>query len=97
MNEWAVVGVIVTLVGLVATIMAPILKLNTSITRLTVMLDDALTRIAKQEEKAHGAHKEIWDKYHEHSVQIQDNKSKIADHENQLKQIEKKISKEWGK
>ena len=35
MNEWGVVGVIVTLVGLAVAIIKPIVQLNTNIVRLT--------------------------------------------------------------
>lgn len=35
MTEWGVVGVIVVLIGLLAAVVGPILKLNTSIVRLT--------------------------------------------------------------
>lgn len=38
MTEWGVVGVIVVLVGLVGAIVGPMLKLNTTITILTVTM-----------------------------------------------------------
>lgn len=36
MSEWEVVGVIVVLIGLVTAIAAPVLKLNSTITKLSV-------------------------------------------------------------
>lgn len=38
MNEWTVVTTIVTLLGLILTILSPLLKLNTSITRIHAAL-----------------------------------------------------------
>ena len=37
--EWEVVGVIVVLVGLIATVSGPMLKLNSTLTRLTTKMD----------------------------------------------------------
>ena len=41
MTEWGVVGVIIALVGFAATFLAPALKLNASITKLTVTVEQA--------------------------------------------------------
>lgn len=43
MNEWGVVGVIVTLVGLLAVIIPPIMRLNSSIVKLT----DAVSNVTQ--------------------------------------------------
>ena len=40
MTEWSVVLVIVTLIGIVGAVARPIIKLNTSITKLTVTLEN---------------------------------------------------------
>ena len=42
MTEWGVVAVIIALVGLIATIVKPMLNLNTSIVQLTTQLQDVL-------------------------------------------------------
>lgn len=42
MNEWSVVTALVTLVGLGTAVMAPILKLNSTISKLSVLIDGAL-------------------------------------------------------
>lgn len=42
MNEWNIVTALVTLVSLGAAIMAPILKLNSTISKLSVLIDGAL-------------------------------------------------------
>lgn len=40
MNEWGVVSVIVVLLGLIASVSGPMLKLNSTITKLTTKMDD---------------------------------------------------------
>lgn len=39
MTEWGVFGVVIALVGFAATFLAPALKLNSSITKLTVTVE----------------------------------------------------------
>ena len=54
MNEWGVVGVIVTLIGLAAAIIKPIVQLNTNIVKLTVAVDglkDAHTKMESDNEE----------------------------------------------
>jgi hypothetical protein len=78
MNEWQVVGVIMALVGLVSAIVAPIIKLNTSITKLTVLLDGLKSNQGSYEQRNHEAHKRIWEHndeqdemLHKHEADIQ--------------------------
>ena len=81
--EWQVVTVIIALVGLVTAIAAPLIRLNNSITKLTVMLDQALERLTKQEENSHISHKRIWDKN-------EDQDKRLNDHEKRISFIERK-------
>ncbi len=60
MSEWGVIGVLVTLVGLGVAIVTPIIKLNTSITKLTVLLDGLKTDQSGYEERNHEAHTKLW-------------------------------------
>ena len=85
MSEWGVVLVIVTLIGLVETIIKPILNLNTSIVRLTTQIEDIfkgfkefkqrytdnLDELKKADEKL----KEKLDK-HEHRITVLEDKNK---------------------
>ena len=43
--EWQVVTVIIALIGLVAAVAGPIVKLNGTITKLSVIIEHALTRL----------------------------------------------------
>lgn len=78
MSEWGVIGVLVTLVGLGVAIVTPIIKLNTSITKLTVLLDGLKSDQSGYEERNHEAHIKLWahndeqDKLlHQHDADIQ--------------------------
>lgn len=61
MNEWGVVLVIVTLLGLIGAFVKPLIKWNTSLTENT-MATKALTKTMEKYEADNAAeHKEIWD------------------------------------
>lgn len=60
MSEWGVIGVLVTLVGLGVAIVTPIIKLNTSITKLTVLLDGLKSDQSRYEERNHETHTKLW-------------------------------------
>lgn len=78
MNEWGVIGVLVTLVGLGVAIVTPIIKLNTSITKLTVLLDGLKGDQSRYETRNHDAHTKLWahnaeqdEILHQHEADIQ--------------------------
>lgn len=90
MNEWTVITVIIALVGLGVTIGGPLLKLNTSITTLTVALGNLREEvnkntadIADNKKESHESHKRLWD--HEGKQDEQ-----IANHEGRISVLEKK-------
>lgn len=66
MNEWTVVMVIVTLVGLGAAVIRPIICLNTSITRLTSIVNELEKSISGLSIKNSEVHGRIWNKLGEH-------------------------------
>ena len=59
MNEWGVVGVIVTLVGLAAAIIKPIVQLNTNIVKLTDAVEGLKNAHTKMEESNTEEHKQL--------------------------------------
>lgn len=78
MSEWQIVTVIVVLVGLVTAIVTPIIKLNTSITKLTVLLENLKSSQDGYEQRNREAHKRIWEhngeqdeKLNRHETEIQ--------------------------
>lgn len=81
MTEWGVVGVIIVLLGLLGTVTAPMIKLNTTLTKLNdkfETLDEKLTDVS---ESNHKSHKRLWD--HETA---QD--EKLSNHETRIQILE---------
>ena len=77
MNEWGVVGVIIALVGFLATIIKPLTNLTRSITELTVVVKRLQRDLQEQESSAHESHKRLW----EHNNKQDD---RLEDHEHRL-------------
>ena len=77
MSEWGVVGVIIALAGLGATIGGPIIQLVKSITKLTAVVDHLDKELKEQKEQSAKSHTKLW----AHNVE-QDNK--IEDHEKRI-------------
>lgn len=81
MSEYGVIVIVVAMITTAITIMAPIIKLNTTITRLIVKLDNLGTDMEELEKHNHESHRRIWEKNDEQD-------GKLADHESRLKIIE---------
>ena len=81
MTEWGVVTVIIALGGFVLAIVAPVIKLNTTITRLTTIVD----RLQKSQDDASikntESHRRLW----EHNA-TQD--KQLTDHERRITAVE---------
>ena len=83
MDKWEVFLVLGEVLALILLVGAPILKLNTTITKLMVHLEE-LTASYKQSETSNTkAHARIWDKLDEHD-------DMLNDHETRLQLMEKK-------
>ena len=76
--EWQVVGVIVVLVGLAGSIIGPVIKLNSSITRLTVTMERLVKDVDAFKESSHDSHKRLWEKNDEQDKIIHDHESRIT-------------------
>lgn len=81
MSEWEVFGVIAGLVAFSASIIAPVVKLNTSITRLTVALDSIAERQRAFEGHNERGHKRLWDK-------LEQNGGTLLNHEKRISCVE---------
>ena len=68
--DWTVIAGVAALVGLIGGIVAPILKLNTSITQLTVVVNGIVKSFDKLTDKNDDAHKEINVKLDDHETRI---------------------------
>ena len=78
MTEWGVVGVIIALVGFAATFLAPALKLNASITKLTVTVEQLVRDMSEQRERSREVHKRLWDKNEEQDRTLHDHETRIT-------------------
>lgn len=81
MTEWGVVGVIVVLLGLLATVTAPMIRLNTTLTKLNDKFDTLDERLTGVSESNHASHRRLWE--HE---EMQDNQ--LHDHETRIQILE---------
>ena len=62
MTEWGVVGVIIALAGLGATVVKPLLSLNTSIVKLTTRLEHMTDDLHELTERNSKSHDRLWAK-----------------------------------
>lgn len=81
MTEWGVVGVIVVLLGLLGTVTAPMIRLNTTLTKLNDKFDTLNEKLTGVSESNHASHRRLWE--HE---EMQD--SKLHDHETRIQILE---------
>lgn len=70
MSEWTVVSVLVTLVGLCAAIVRPLLSLKGVITRLTEIVNNLEENVSEITNKNSEAHGRIWEKIEEQNQQL---------------------------
>lgn len=85
MNEWAVVTVLVTLVGLFFTVGKPIIKLNETMTTLNVNVEHnshELTELKNdfksQRESARESHQQLWIHNNKQDEKLQDHETRIG-------------------
>ena len=89
MTEWQVFGVIVTLFGFVVAVVTPILKLNTSITKLTVTMESMSKDLINDREKSRDAHKNIWAGIDAVEKKNTEQDLTLSNHEQRIKVLEK--------
>ena len=65
MSEWTIVTVIATLVGLLVTVVRPLMDLNATITRLTEVVNALEKNISGLSAKNSEAHGRLWEKVEE--------------------------------
>ena len=68
--DWTIIAGVAALVGIIGGIVAPILKLNTSITRLTVVVNGLVENFEKLTDKNECAHEKINEKLDDHEKRI---------------------------
>ena len=73
MTEWGVLGVIITVAGLLATVITPIINLTKSITKLTVVVEN----LAKDMESQRSSTKRLWEHNDEQDTRLNDHETRI--------------------
>ena len=76
--EWTVITVLVALVGLLATVGAPVIKLNSNLTKLTVLLDTLKNDMQEQKKSAKESHRRLWGHNHEQDGRIENHEKRIT-------------------
>ena len=89
MTEWQVFGDIVALFGFVVAVVTPILKLNTSITKLTVTMESMSKDLINDREKSRDAHKNIWAGIEAVEKKNTEQDLTLSNHEQRIKVLEK--------
>ena len=77
MAEWEVVGVLVTLLGLISVVVAAVVYIVTAITKITETNVHLQQEIAKESSLNIKAHEKIWSR-------IDEQDKKIADHDREI-------------
>lgn len=83
MDRWEVFLTIGTLATFIIAIVGPMLKLNTTLTKLADKADSLKETFEKTQTSNHNVHQRIWDELGEHG-------EKLNDHETRLQLMEKK-------
>lgn len=90
MTEWQVFGVIVALFSFVVAVVTPILKLNTSITKLTVTMESMSKDLINDREKSRDAHKNIWAGIDAVEKKNTEQDLTLSNHEQRIKVLEER-------
>lgn len=79
MGEWDIVVVIIALVGLFLTVGAPIIKLNTTITKMNTTLSILEERHNSDEQKNQAAHVRLWEHNDEQDAMLHEHRMRLHD------------------
>ena len=97
MTEWGVFGVVVALVYFVVAVAAPMLKLNSTITRLSTIIEQFSRRIDKLEQddetiqaSNREARRRLHDRIDKNDELIAEHVLKLENHEIRLNQLEER-------
>ena len=78
MTEWGVVGVVIALVGLMASVIKPAISLTEATTKLTVMVGELRRDLDEQSAQSRTSHQKLWDKNNKQDEIIQNHEVRIA-------------------
>lgn len=78
MDKWNVLLVIIEIVGFLAVLMPPVIKLAKSMTKLEETLSAVSAQLAEYKTDNTAAHKRIWVKLDEHGEKLTDHETRIT-------------------
>ena len=78
MTEWGVVGVVIALVGLIATVIKPAICLTQATTKLTVMVGELRRDMDQQSAQSRTSHQRLWEKNNRQDEILQSHEVRIA-------------------
>lgn len=78
MTEWNVVLVVIALVGLISTVVPPILRLNSNIVKLTSCFDSLTKELSEYKGKNDRSHDKIWSALGAHTEKLDDHETRLA-------------------
>ena len=81
--EWTVVVVLIALVGLVISVLTPAIRLNTSVTKLSTLVDSLNGKLSAMESNNTDAHRRIW-------TELDGQKETLHQHETRITVLEKR-------
>lgn len=92
--EWTTVTVVIALVGLIGTVTTPLIKLNSSITKLNVTLDtikgeleEQKKALSAQKADSRESHRRLW-------AHNDEQDTTLNDHETRIRVLEQQNNKE---
>ena len=78
MNEWNVVGVLVVVAGLFLSVGAPVIRLNSTLTKLSTLVEGLRDRQARQEQSNAEGHRRLWKHNDEQDATLTDHETCIT-------------------
>lgn len=90
--EWTVVTVIIALIGLVSAIIAPIIKLNSTITKLSMMIEQSIKRMDALEKTAGEIQQHSTESHRRIHDRIDRNEERLHDHDKRITSLEERTN-----
>ena len=78
MNEWSVVGVLVVVAGLFLSVGAPVIRLNSTLTKLSTLVEGLRDWQAQHESEDTDSHRRLWKHNDMQDEMMRDHEVRIA-------------------
>lgn len=78
MNEWNVVGVLGVLAGLFLSVGAPVIRLNSTLTKLSTLMESLQNRQSQHERDNTDSHRRLWKHNDGQDTALHDHETRIT-------------------